>query len=135
MRNLIIVALSLLLFNCTPKEESRVIFEEGTFVLDFGECQIQDNLQVCFLTVEDSRCPKDAICVWEGQAEIDLKVTIDGEESTLSLIARVGEAYADLAVGTVGSYEFTLTDVSPHPESGETVEDEEYIVTIEVIEL
>jgi len=45
-----------------------------------------EDITVTFLNVTaDSRCPADVMCVWMGQADIELSVQKGDEESTLSL--------------------------------------------------
>jgi len=56
--------------------------------IDAGDTAISNDINITFLEVlEDSRCPKDVVCVWAGQAKV--KVLISGpdiEEKELELI-------------------------------------------------
>ena len=59
---------------------------------------------------EDSRCPKDTNCVWEGQAKINLLV--NGDPMTLTL--RDGKPEEAKAVA--GGYVFEAQQLDPYPD-------------------
>ena len=55
------------------------------FEIALGEASVlePEGLQIEFESVKnDSRCPQDAVCVWEGMAEIQLRLTAAHGEST-----------------------------------------------------
>ena len=57
--------------------------------LDLSESIVTRDFNIEFLEVlEDSRCPKDVVCVWEGQARVKVRISgegIDEEELELTL--------------------------------------------------
>ena len=59
---------------------------------------------------EDSRCPKDTNCVWEGQAVINL--TVNGNSMTLTL----REGKPEEAKGNFNGYVFEAMKLDPYPD-------------------
>ena len=77
---------------------------------------------------EDSRCPKNTNCVWEGQAIVNLLV--NGNPVTLTL--RDGKPEAAQAL--VEEYIFTAETLSPYPE-GEKIDPADYRLQLKVSSL
>ena len=55
-------------------------FREGTIALKLSDCEngsiSGDNLKLCFeAVVNDSRCPANAVCVWQGAATATFSFT------------------------------------------------------------
>lgn len=70
-----------------------------------GSAAFSDGLLVSLVRIDDSRCPKEAVCIWAGELSPVLKV-----ENTLT-----GAVATNVTLGTVtrkevsvGKYEFTL---------------------------
>lgn len=89
-------------------------------------------LEVTLSTVlEDSRCPTDVVCVWEGRARIlvrvegagpgavALELTLPGTESTPSS-------------GRVGEYVVVFHSLDPHPTSTAVIDPDDYEATLSV---
>jgi hypothetical protein len=75
---------------------------------------------------EDSRCPEYTNCVWEGQAVVQLALG-NGDRQTLDLTLRDGKP--ELASKTMGGYIYRLSEVTPYPVAGQSIQPEEYVVT------
>ena len=127
---LLLIALGILMVSCN-EEELPEVFNFGVekdFQLN-GEYQSSDNsLKFTITAIDDSRCPSDVVCVWEGKADVTIKV----ESPVPGTI--VLSTYNNLT-DTVGNYSFELKDVSPYPISTETIELEDYDVTLKIMEL
>lgn len=75
---------------------------------------------------EDSRCPIDAMCVWAGNAQVELGIR-----------AGMGPTYA-LRLNTTleprstvwGGIRITLLEVQPAPRAGQTTKPEDYSVKV-----
>ncbi len=77
---------------------------------------------------EDSRCPVNVICVWEGQVTVALNISIDGTESgAISLTSRAG--HEKLALADINGYSIRLAKVEP-PKTKDEIELSEYIITL-----
>lgn len=73
--------------------------------------------------VEDSRCPADAMCIWQGRAVVAFE--LDGERFK---VAFLGEP----ASVEVGEYTVTVHEVQPYPLASQSAEHSEYVVTVSV---
>jgi hypothetical protein len=91
-------------------------------------------LQVTLARVEeDSRCPQNVMCIWQGRAVVRLQVTIDDVDR--------GEVTASLDPGqqrptdldaAVDRYVLSLTDLQPYPEPGQPQPLDQRVATIHV---
>ncbi len=78
--------------------------------------------------VQDSRCPVDVVCVWQGNAEIELGTTLG---SGPSVGFRLNTAL-DPRSFDFGGYRVSLTGVSPEPHAGVAIEPDVYRVSLRV---
>ena len=65
-------------------------FREGTVELKLSECEngniAGDDLKLCFnAVVTDSRCPANAVCVWQGAATATFSFTKNGDTHRFDL--------------------------------------------------
>lgn len=67
-----------------------------------------------WLEVNDSRCPKDAVCVWEGEVAVRLGVSTDGDEVEEVLLTRHHDG-DERATTEVAGYGLRLAGVDPYP--------------------
>ncbi len=78
--------------------------------------------------INDSRCPADVICVWEGK--VDVKIEVKSPiRGTIEL-----SSYQH-SKDTLENYAFELIDVLPYPVSTVSIKLEDYNVTLKVVEL
>jgi hypothetical protein len=88
-------------------------------------------LVVKFVNVtEDSRCPSDVTCIWEGQVSVlvDLTNASDGKSlGNLTLTSRgAGGAGDNSSAKTVNGYLLRLVDVQPYPVSTQKISPSDY---------
>ena len=73
----------------------------------------RDKLKIKFVSVEDSRCPKDVDCIWAGNAKVTIKVTNrKGESQTFDLNSNLEPKSVKFE-----GYEITLGSVEPYPKA------------------
>jgi len=76
---------------------------------------------------EDSRCPENVQCVWEGRATITIEALKEGgTPGALALTLPSPSA------GTYSGYSISLLALEPHPEAGSQTPLEEYVATLVV---
>ena len=99
---------------------------ENSPVIEIGMGQkIQlDDLKLYFYDIEDSRCPLDVECVWEGQ--VTAMINLDNKTLSASTYFTPGRTV------TFPPYEITMTDIQPHPIS---TEKPDYIATLELTKI
>ena len=103
------------------------------FSLHIGESIVitGEDLDIKFVEVsEDSRCPKDVTCVWEGRVTAVVEISIGGSSQQLNL-SQPGQTDAP-AREKYGGYELTYK-VEPYPEKAEVeITSDEYRLLIVV---
>lgn len=80
-------------------------------------------IPVKVVSIEDSRCPMDAICVWEGEAKVAFKA------SNFQFTVSIGGSH-QFEIGSA-KYKLTLTDVTPYPSSTNQNERKKAVYTLE----
>jgi len=76
--------------------------------------------------VEDSRCPADAMCVWEGRAVVKVVVSAARTEVDVSLQSSPGSARAV----EVGGVRVEWIQLEPYPYAGQPTEPGAYRLTL-----
>jgi hypothetical protein len=76
---------------------------------------------------EDSRCPRDAVCVWAGNARVSLAL----REGTNADAADVNSTLDPHAVTRWG-YTVELVDVQPLPTAGQPIAAQAYVLRLAV---
>lgn len=124
-----LLCLSAVFLKTCGEEATGFLFAEP-FTMQIGETQTAKedaNLTLSWLNLkEDSRCPKGATCVWEGRVVVSLGV--NGDEVELRLEPNEPKA----AIHTTGQYHVEVKSVSPYPNEGQTIAQEEYRLEIVV---
>lgn len=107
------------------KEEFEV-FEGGTFSLRLNEPKsLIDGSVIELINVEDSRCPHEAGCVWEGRSAVTLRWKRDATyDIKMNDVEYVHEQ--------VEGYLITLLEVSPYPSSNNMNEEKLVKINIEI---
>jgi hypothetical protein len=103
------------------------------FVLAPGQTAAVEgtNVRLTFDRVsEDSRCPADVNCIWEGDAVVVLRVKVEAEEATREVHTQGGEPRSRKA--PAGDYVVTLVRLDPTPRSTTTIEPSAYRATLRV---
>jgi hypothetical protein len=77
---------------------------------------------------QDSRCPVDVTCVWAGDAQVHVPVTI-GRMAWTSL-----ELHTNLEPrsGRFRDYTVTVVGLKPEPREGQRIPNENYVITLRV---
>lgn len=91
-----------------------------------------ENIKIKFLNVtQDSRCPSDVTCVWEGQAIIVVNIKKDDQDlGNFKLTQQGGQE--KLAVQNFVGQKIELIEVNPYPKSTEEIQLSDYVATLVV---
>ncbi|NCB09501.1 MAG: hypothetical protein EOM73_15235 [Bacteroidia bacterium] len=132
MKNLIwlLFVSGILLFSC-QSENFPDTFRYGlNEIFQAGDdyCSANQSLKFRIAEINDSRCPSDVICIWQGEAVVKIAV-----ETPLSGSLELS-TFNNLT-DTIGPYSFELIDVAPYPISTKTIRLEEYKVTLKISEI
>jgi hypothetical protein len=113
---------------CSPVETA-IVAEPGLqFSLAVGQTAVLNGNgpRITFRQVsEDSRCPIDAVCVWAGDAKIELVISRDGSDDTkvISLTAPNNET-------TSGDLRIRFVSLAPVPKVGDAVAQRPYVAQL-----
>jgi hypothetical protein len=114
----------------TPSAEKIPLGRE--FTLAVGQsAAVGDDVRLTLKSVtDDSRCPVDVTCVWEGDAKLSVEVITPTPraEHELHTSAREGGGEAKH-----GAYRVTLVKLEPAPRSGRTISSSDYRATFVVV--
>ena len=106
--------------------------EEGIFLdlpigLKIGEtANIDSDLKMTLLDIEDSRCPSDVVCVWQGT--VSAKIQLEKGEQDLG-IHTISMETIEENEQTFDGYYIRLTNVEPYPVSTTPINPTDYSIT------
>ena len=141
---LIFVGIALLPANAQSVQdisESGIVFE---IQLQQHAEFASENLTVMFLEVlEDSRCPSDTICAWEGQIRLAFEIFQDStDEIDLNNNDTVTAMYQDSSIEIVlinnetvsvfDKYQIQLIDVKPYSNNTLTINPADYVAVLKI---
>jgi hypothetical protein len=112
-----------------PAAPTPAVNEE--FTLAPGQTAVVNDAKISltFETVrEDSRCPSDVQCVWEGDAVVVLKVKTTADEVTREVHTQGGESRPREA--PAGDHVVTLVRLDPTPRSASPIDPSAYRATL-----
>jgi len=114
----------------TEGQESLSLLEQsGEVVVAYGdEVPVGGSvIRVAFGEVRsDSRCPVDAVCVWQGNAEVELGIRAGmGPTHALRMNTNLDPRFADWQ-----GIRVTLLELLPVPSAGVRIEPQEYSVRL-----
>lgn len=127
---LILFCLLALSFSCNH-EQLPESFETGeTKVFKAGDDYLSavESLKFKISEIQDSRCPVDVVCIWQGEVAITINVA-----TPVNGMLRLSTF--DNQTDTLGKYSFELVEVTPHPVSNEIIRLEDYDITLQVNKL
>ncbi|MDP9955772.1 hypothetical protein J2X97_001409 [Epilithonimonas hungarica] len=119
IKTLLFAPVLLLMSNCTTQSQTQNS-ENGSNTITIGinkTAKIPNskiNLHFKEIT-EDSRCPVDVTCVWEGIATVNIEGTSGSQKTNFQVGTRdflprnVSKSFS------FSGYRFTLTDLKPYP--------------------
>lgn len=116
-------------FSCQNEfiPESFLLEQEETFRYG-GTYYSGNSLKFKITEVNDSRCPSDVVCVWQGEAKIKIQL-----ESPVKGNMELSTYHQQK--DTVGMYAFELVGVSPYPVSTKNIELSEYSITLKISDI
>ena len=85
-----------------------------------------ENLKITFLQVrEDSRCPVDVTCIWQGNVGLEFAIS---QVQNISITLRNDNN----PVSVFGKYQIYLIDVKPYPVSSSAIKLDDYIAFLKI---
>jgi hypothetical protein len=102
--------------------------QEASLIIGQRVLVVGEDLSIEFTdVVEDSRCPRNVTCVWQGQAVCAIRITLGKSVNDLSLIE---PGLTDDYTGVMfGDYIISFK-LNPYPENTAGIAKEDYILTL-----
>lgn len=126
-----IIVSVLCLMGCGTTEPSEVPVGQA-FDLAVSKTQaVNGGLRVTFLRVsDDSRCPTDVVCVWAGDAALQVRVEASRSEPITGVLHTSKPDEPILAAG----FELRVRGLRPAPVSTRPIDPKDYVATLVVTE-
>jgi len=104
-----------------------IVFLDLPIGLKIGEsANIDSDLIMTLLEIEDSRCPSDVLCVWQGTVTAKIKLEKGGLDlGVYSIPMETIQSNEQIFEG----YYISLTNVEPYPESTNPIKSPSYSLT------
>ena len=136
--NLLLIAVLLLsLASCKKQvQPANEINFPGSLALNKLESfDIDGETLTCSLdsVLQDSRCPINANCVWQGMAVARFNVSHDNTQSAITLGTIKFGPYDTNS--TVAGFKIELVGVSPYPELGKPANYNDYVAKVKITKL
>lgn len=122
MRSKILLLAAVAIVACRPTTS---VEPESEFTLAVGESARIAGTDITLVlerVANESRCPTDAVCVWEGNAAVQVRVRpTTNTESVLTLNTNIEPRSA-----VIDAYTLALSDLAPHPRSTMSIPQQDY---------
>ena len=115
MKPMLIAITLVLIFSC--KKETQTTIDTVTVSLNNCSEYPADNqpYSLCFDSlVEDSRCPANAVCVWQGVAKAKFRFQVNNQDHIIRLATMDMAPYYSVDT-TAGGYHLKLVNILPYP--------------------
>lgn len=120
------VFFALLIFtSCNKDEQEKTLVLEEKFQIDQAFVSSDNSLKFTITEINDSRCPSDVVCIWQGEAVVKIAVLAP-------LSGNLELSTFHNPIDTLGNYIFEIIEVTPYPVSTETIELNDYNVKLKV---
>lgn len=120
MRIFLSVFLSILMYGCFNKSDPLAnhfdLKGKENITLNQGKClqSVNGEYEICLESVNDSRCPVNVVCIWEGDAVVDL--SFKSNQKTTSFKLHTHDNFQQDTV--IDNIKIELAKVAPYPKSG-----------------
>jgi hypothetical protein len=124
---LILLTLGVMVYSCNKEilPEAFTLGLQRDYQINRDYQSDNNELKFEITVINDSRCPSDVVCIWQGEAVV--KIEVKSPQYGITELSTF-----DNLVDTVGSYSFELVDVSPYPVSTRVIKPKDYKVTLQI---
>jgi hypothetical protein len=129
---MILLFCSILFFSCAEDSDClNVSIGEEIIIQVFDTATYcNEDLSITFNAYpNESRCPSNVTCVWEGFVEVALLINEKGKESILKL--SIGPSVSGIPIeAAVGNYSIKLIDIIPYPATNIRIDPDKFRVVL-----
>ncbi len=128
MKKLLMLCICLVTFIACAQTKQPENFPQTVELQPRASKKVSSDLTIRLTSVlEDSRCPTDVQCAWEGNAEILLELS-GGDLETVHL--NTGPQFPSTEV--YNGYTITLQELKPHPTEGMNISESDYTAVLSI---
>ncbi|CAK8721339.1 hypothetical protein KKHLCK_10585 [Candidatus Electrothrix laxa] len=128
MKKLLMLCVCLVTFIACAQNKQQENFPQIVELQPRATKKVNNDLTIRLTSVlEDSRCPTDMQCAWEGNAEIMLELS-GGDLETVHL--NTGPQFP--STETYNGYTITLQELKPYPTEGMSIGESDYIAVLSI---
>ncbi len=137
MKKVLVILVSILLYSCSSGDITRTVQYDldldKSVILDYKKCLkiVEKEYEICLESINDSRCPTSAVCVWEGDAAIEFNLKSNSEN--LSFILHSNDTFQQDTV--INGLIIKLLGITPFPDLNNPLEQGDYSVELSISEL
>lgn len=126
------ILLGVVLISCASKKSQveKDLSPNVNVVVQYGaQNSVSSNVMIAFeKIIQDSRCPKDVTCIWEGDAEVGLALVLGTAIHRFTLHTNRGFAMDT----TIKGKHIRMVSLEPYPVSTSEIKTEDYRVVLQV---
>lgn len=136
MKRLMVVMMVALATACSKDEvpEQKASFGSTIETAYSKAVVLQEGVEVKVTKIEDSRCPKSVVCVWEGMVKVYISVSEKGATKEGVIEIKGGDQKPSSTTielnGT--TYVIEVTDVSPYPQTPDPISLQDYKISFNI---
>lgn len=115
----LLLCLMVLVVSC---KKNNVHFNHKLQVFKDEAFKLENDLSIKLNTINDSRCPKNALCIWAGNVVVNLSLLKNDKEAVQQDLCLGCDPNSDTKIFNVDgkNYQIQLLEVNPYPESGKS---------------
>ena len=137
LKYLFFISLSFLNFSCRKYTDEQRGSQAFIRIKSCVDKLVDSNtIRLCFdELIEDSRCPKGGVCIWQGVARARFSITANGEYhwfelSTLNMPTTFRNATVSYRIDTlISGYKIKLVNITPFPGESNSIAKAELEIT------
>ena len=124
----------IILIGCSKnknKEFSSTLFLNDTVQISPIETLYNYNENISFSLdsiINDSRCPSNVTCIWEGNAEVKFRFSLNNIETNFTLHTNGGFNFNTDTI--IDNYKIELINLYPYPEDPGIIPQHDYVTEI-----
>ncbi|UTA68522.1 hypothetical protein [Emticicia sp. 21SJ11W-3] len=129
MKKLMVIMLVALATACSKETAEPQANLGGKIEMSYAQAvMLQEGVSVKVTKIEDSRCPKNVVCVWAGMVKVYFSVTENNvtKDASVELYADNSKTPRTTVILNGTTYAIEVTEVSPYPSTPDPISLENY---------
>ena len=136
MKNILMILIAILIFSCSKDDNNAIshydLKVDKNIILDNGKCLkiIDKEYEICLNSINDSRCPSNVVCVWEGDAVAEFNFKSNTENKFFTL--HTNDNFQQDTI--INNLKIKLLNVFPYPDFNNPTKQSDYSAELSISE-